>query len=130
MKGRGFGPSPNFITLTIMATKTSVFPLYLDAAAVTASADDATFAVTSSRVILNGTAATVNLTVDDLTKIEVGTIVHFECSNADNAVTVTLSNPSDGTSLDKATFAANEEGVAMYFDGGWRWIALHGPSLD
>ena len=113
-----------------MAAKTSVFPLYLDAAAVTVSADDATYEVTSSRVILNGGSATVNLVVDDLNQLEVGTIVHFECSNADNAVTVQLSNPADGTSLDKATFAVNEEAIAMYFDGGWRWIALHGPSLD
>ena len=113
-----------------MATKTSVFPLYLDAAAVTVTADDATYEVTSSRVILNASGATVNLVVDDLSNVErVGTIVHFECSNADNAITVQLSNPADGTSLDKATFGVNQEGVAMYFDGGWRWIALHGPSL-
>ena len=85
-----------------MATKTSVFPLYLDAAAVTVSADDATYEVTSSRVILDGSSATVNLVVDDLTGVErVGTIVHFECSNATNAVTVQLSNPADGTSLDR-----------------------------
>lgn len=107
----------------------SVFPLYLDAAAVTLTADDSTYTVTSSRVVLDGSSATVNIVVDDLTSKDVGTIIHFECSNADNAVTVQLSNPTDGTSVDKATFAVNEEGICMYFDGGWRWIALHGPSL-
>ena len=110
--------------------QTSVFPLYLDAAAVTLSADDADYTVTSSRVILDGSSATVNVVVDDLNTKEVGTVVVFECTNASQDVTVTLSNPADGTSLDKATFAANEEATCMYFDGGWRWVALNGPSLD
>ena len=110
--------------------KTSVFPLYLDAAAVTLTGDDTDYTVTSSRVILDGTSNTVDITVDDLKTADVGTIVVFECTNATNSVTVTLSNPADGTSKDKATFAANEEATCMYFDGGWRWVALNGPSID
>jgi len=118
-----------FSTLEQMA-KTNVFPLYLDAAPVTLTANDSTYDVVSSRVILDGTSATVQIRFNNTTDVDHGTVVQFECTNAANTVTVQIEPEADGASSDLATFAANEQATAMYFDGGWRWVALYGPSLS
>ena len=104
-----------------------VFPLYLDAAAVTVSADDPTNEVVSSKVILNG-AASCDLTLDDAA--EVGTFVRFECSDSTVDPTVTFTTAADGASNDVITFAsAGDSADCIFFEDGWRAVALDGATI-
>ena len=110
-----------------MAVSTSIFPLYLDAAPVTVDADDSTYEVVSSRVILDG-GASCDLSLDDAA--EIGTFVRFECTDSTVDPTVTLRNNEDGASNDVITFAtAGDSADCMFFDGGWRVVALNGATV-
>lgn len=105
----------------------NVFPLYIDADSVTLSADNNDYNVTTSRVILNGDSATVAIEVNDLgNNFDVGTVVEFDCIDASQAVTVKLKGAKEGTSSDTATFNEGDTAKAMYFEGGWRWVAHNG----
>ena len=105
--------------------KTNIFPLYLDADAVAVTADDATFAITTSRVTLNGTAS-CDITLDDPN--EIGTVVRFE------AITSVANNPTvQATTGFSETITFNTIGdtaTCMFFDGGWRVIANDGCSIS
>ena len=108
--------------------KANIFPLYLDAAPVTVDADDTSYTVTSSRVILDG-GASCDLTLDDAE--EIGTFVRFECTDSTVDPTVTFSTAADGSSYDVITFGtAGDSADCMFFDGGWRVVALDGATLD
>ena len=110
-----------------MAISTNIFPIYLDAAPVTVDADDATYTVTSSRVLLDG-GASCDLTLDNAA--DVGTFVRFECTDSTVDPTVTFTNAADGASYDVITFAtAGDSADCMFFEGGWRVVALNGATV-
>lgn len=108
--------------------KTNIFPLYLDAAPVTVDANVASYTVTSSRVLLDG-GASCDLTLNDAA--EVGTFVRFECTDSTVDPTVTFSTAADGDSYNVITFGtAGNSADCVFFDGGWRVVALNGATLD
>jgi len=107
--------------------KQVIFPLYLDAAPVTVDADDNSYDLTSSRVILDG-GASCDLILNDPDKI--GTFVRFECTDSTVDPTVQLRNPIDGAAYNVITFgAAGDSADCIFFEGGWRVVALKGATL-
>ena len=117
-----------FSTLEQMA-KTNVFPLYLDAAPVTLTANDSTYDVVSSRVILDGTSATVQIRFNNTTDVDHVTVVQFECITAAHTVTVQIDPEPDDASSHLATLPANEPPSALYVHDAWTCFPLSDTTL-
>lgn len=101
-----------------------IFPLYFDADPIVKDGDDADFTATSSSVELDGSSASVDITLNDAEKV--GTLIHFYCSSQTNSnPTVTLKTAAGGADRNVITFTS--AGVAadcMWTEDGWRVIAL------
>jgi len=105
--------------------KTNVFPLYLNADADAVAATDTTYAIVSSRVVIDSSGGAVDLTLD--APEEDGTFVRFEMQTGTTASDIVFTDASDTTIT--ATLATTDDAVDLiYFGNQWRVVALYGTA--
>jgi hypothetical protein len=105
--------------------KTNIFPLYLNADADAVSATDGSYAIVSSRVVIDSSGAAVDLTLDD--PAEDGTFVRFEMQTGSNASDVVFTDTSD-TTVTVTLNATDDAADLIYFGDQWRVVALYGTA--
>ena len=106
-------------------SKSNIFPIYFDAEPVILTADQTTYKATSSHIRLGTGVDIVSLLDAD----DIGTCIHFICTDSTTDATVIFATAAGGASKKKLTFAATSDGATVIWTPtGWRVVSMTGTT--